>query len=155
VQEQGYPVDVAASTAEITARSGTLVNRAIFLRSPSGSDMAARHSRMSGWMPMDRSSLTECCVGLVLISPDVEMYGTSVRWMNSGSRARAPRPSGVSPRGRQGLDVTHGAADLDHRHVSAATAEADAALDLVRDVRDDLDGAAEVVAVALLADDVS
>ena len=28
---------------------------------------------------MERNSLTECCVGLVLISDDVAMYGTSVR----------------------------------------------------------------------------
>src|SRR2546425_8923355 len=28
-----------------------------------------RHSSASAWMPISRSSLTECCVGLVLISP--------------------------------------------------------------------------------------
>ena len=36
---------------------------------------------MSGWMPMRRSSLTECCVGLVFSSPAWPMNGTSVRWM--------------------------------------------------------------------------
>ena len=34
-------------------------------------------------MPIERSSLTECCVGLVLISPEVGMYGISVRCMYS------------------------------------------------------------------------
>src|SRR6266853_934024 len=38
-----------------------------------------RHSSASGWMPIPRSSLTECCVGLVLISPALLMKGTSVR----------------------------------------------------------------------------
>ena len=56
---------------------------------------------------------------------------------------------------RQRLDVAHRAADLrdDDVDVLALAHELDAVLDLVRDVRDDLDGAAEVVAAALLADD--
>jgi hypothetical protein len=33
------------------------------------SSPSERHRTMSGWMPMRRSSLTECCVGLVLSSP--------------------------------------------------------------------------------------
>ena len=57
------------STAEITARIGTLVNIAILRRSLSGSARSVRHSSTSGWMPMVRSSFTECWVGLVFISP--------------------------------------------------------------------------------------
>ncbi len=55
---------------------------------------------------------------------------------------------------RQALDVADGAADLDDEHVGAGALRepVDAALDLVGDVRDDLDGAAEVVAAALLGD---
>ncbi len=34
----------------------------------------------SGWMPMLRSSLTECCVGLVLSSPVALSAGSSVTW---------------------------------------------------------------------------
>ena len=30
----------------------------------------------SGWMPMERSAATECCVGLVFSSCDGPMYGT-------------------------------------------------------------------------------
>ena len=56
---------------------------------------------------------------------------------------------------RQRLDVAHGAAHLDDDDVRlAVTRDAlDALLDLVGDVRDDLDRAAEVVAAALLGDD--
>ena len=56
---------------------------------------------------------------------------------------------------RQRLDVAHRAADLgDHDvDVLALGDQLDAVLDLVGDVRDDLDRAAEVVAAALLADD--
>ena len=35
---------------------------------------------MSGWMPISRSSSTECWVGLVFSSPATPMKGTSVTW---------------------------------------------------------------------------
>jgi len=66
--------------------------------------------------------------------------------MNRAFSRPSSTPSGVSPRERQGFDVADGSADLDHRHVRPATAEPDAALDLVRDVRNDLNCAAQVVA---------
>ena len=69
----------STSTAEITARSSTLVNSAIFARCSRGRVCSERHTSTSGWMPIPRSSLTECCVGLVLISDDAAMNGTSVR----------------------------------------------------------------------------
>ena len=53
---------------------------------------------------------------------------------------------------RQALDVADGAADLDDHDVDVAGDGPDAVLDLVGDVRDDLDGPAEVVAAALLLD---
>ena len=34
----------------------------------------------SGWMPMPRSSLTECWVGFVLSSPVAASAGSSVTW---------------------------------------------------------------------------
>ena len=34
----------------------------------------------SGWMPIPRSSLTECCVGFVLSSPVAASCGSSVTW---------------------------------------------------------------------------
>ena len=52
----------------------------------------------------------------------------------------------------QAFDVTHGAADFHDDHVHPGGDLADGGLDLVSDVRDDLDGATEVVAAALLLD---
>ena len=56
---------------------------------------------------------------------------------------------------RQRFDVADGAADLDDHDVRVAVARdpRDALLDLVRDVGDDLDRPAEVVAATLLGDD--
>ena len=60
---------------------------------------------------------------------------------------------------RQRLDVADGAADLGDDHVRRAAVvvglghRPDPGLDLVGDVRDDLDGVAEVLAAALLGDD--
>ena len=39
-----------------------------------------RHTIASGWIPRLRSSVTECCVGLVFCSPDGPMKGTRVTW---------------------------------------------------------------------------
>jgi hypothetical protein len=36
-----------------------------------------RSTRASGWMPIERSAATECCVGFVFCSPDAFMNGTS------------------------------------------------------------------------------
>ena len=56
---------------------------------------------------------------------------------------------------RERLDVADRPAHLDDDDVRASVARdpLDPLLDLVRDVRDDLDGAAEVVAAPLLRDD--
>ena len=107
-------------------------------------------------MPIERSSLTECCVGLVLISPDVG----DVRHQREVHEEHVVAPqldAQLADRleERQRLDVAHRAADLDHADVGVAGAHADAVLDLVGDVRDHLHGRAEVVAAALLGDDAS
>jgi hypothetical protein len=44
-------------------------NSAILRRMSIDSSLSLRHRSMSGWMPMRRSSLTECWVGFVLSSP--------------------------------------------------------------------------------------
>ncbi len=123
----------------MTASVGRLQNSAIFSRRSAVSACSLRHSRMSGWMPISRSSLTECWVGLVFISPAALMNGTSVYRLEE----------------RQRLDVAHRAADLDDRHVGLGGERQahDAALDLVGDVRDDLDRAPQVVAAPLLGED--
>ena len=55
---------------------------------------------------------------------------------------------------RQALDVADRAADLHQHEVVAVVAVADEILDGVGDVRDDLDGGAEIVAAPLLGQDV-
>src|SRR5215210_3040071 len=55
---------------------------------------------------------------------------------------------------RQALDIAHRAADLAEHEVEAVIARADEILDRVRHVRNDLDGGAEIVAAALLAQNI-
>ncbi len=55
---------------------------------------------------------------------------------------------------RQAFDVADRAADLHQHEIKAVVALADEVLDGVGDVRDHLDGGAEIVAAALLAEDV-
>ena len=55
---------------------------------------------------------------------------------------------------RQALDVADRAADLDQHEIEAVIAVADEILDGVGDVGDHLDGGAEIVAAALLGEDL-
>ena len=71
----------STSTAEITARSSTFVNNEILVLCSAGSISCDRQTKISGWIPIERNSFTECCVGFVLISEDVAIKGTSVRWI--------------------------------------------------------------------------
>src|SRR3954465_10146547 len=120
------------------------------------SEPPERHSSTCGWMPIRRSSWTECCVGFVFSSPACPRYGTSVTCTNIVVRRGAPPPhrgraprDGADPRGpaappeeRQRLDVAARPADLrDHEvDVLRLGLQLDAVLDLVGDVRDHLDG---------------
>ena len=60
---------LSTSLAETTDSWPSEAKSAIFLRMSSPSSPSERARSMSGWMPMRRSSLTECWVGLVLSSP--------------------------------------------------------------------------------------
>ena len=106
-------------------------------------------------MPIERSSLTECCVGLVLSSPALGMNGTSVRWMKRGRSARqlvAELADRLEE--RQAFDIADRAADLAQHEIDALIAGGDEGLDGVGDVGDDLHGRAEIVPAALLGDDL-
>ena len=110
---------------------------------------------MSGWMPMRRSSWTECCVGFVFSSPALPRNGTSVRWTNM----QRSRPTSewnwrsASRNGSDSMSPTVPPISVMTMSTSAGLGdELDAVLDLVGDVRDHLDGAAEVVAAALAPD---
>ena len=59
----------AASMQLMTARGSTSVKSAILSLSSWLMALSERHTMMSGWMPMLRSSFTLCWVGLVLSSP--------------------------------------------------------------------------------------
>jgi hypothetical protein len=86
--------------------------------SSSGIWRSARQSRMSGWIPISRNSLTECCVGLVFSSPAVGIYGSKRQMHVAGVVAPFLQPhlaDGLKE--RQRLDVADGTADLDNRHV--------------------------------------
>ncbi len=50
---------------------------------------SARQTMASGWMPIERSSRTECCVGLVFSSPVGAMCGSSETW----TKAQLFRPT--------------------------------------------------------------
>ena len=53
---------------------------------------------------------------------------------------------------RQRFDVAHCSAHLDDRDIRIASAPSDESLDFIRDVRNDLDGATEIIAAAFLLD---
>ena len=61
--------------------ASTSAKSAILSRMSRESASCERQTMTSGWIPMRRSSLTECCVGFVFSSPAVSMNGTSVTWM--------------------------------------------------------------------------
>ena len=66
-----------ASGADTTASSSTSHIRLILRLRWSLMGRSLRATIASGWMPMDRSAATECCVGLVFSSPLGPMYGSS------------------------------------------------------------------------------
>jgi len=102
---------------------------------------------------MARSSLTECLGGLGLEllrglderhqgEVDVDDVVLAHVLLELAHRLEEGQP----------LDVADGAPDLDDHHVHPGGHLPDRRLDLVGDVRDDLDGAAEIVPAALLLD---
>jgi CTP synthase len=59
--------------------TSTLQNRAIFSLSLLANISSVRQSNISGCIPISLNFCTLCCVGLVLSSPEVLIYGTRVR----------------------------------------------------------------------------
>ena len=126
---------------------------ALDVRAESGCSL--RQIRMSGWIPICIRSRTECCVGLVFSSPAAAMYGTSVRCMNSAlSRPTSWRNWRIASRnGSDSMSPTV-------PPISVITTSCPGAVRrmafLISSVMcgNDLHGGAEVLAAALLADDV-
>ena len=79
-----------------------------------------RHTIASGWIPMLRSSRTECCVGFVFSSSAGAMYGHQ-RDVDVAGVVAAELLLQLADRleERQRLDVTDGSADLGDEHVGA------------------------------------
>jgi hypothetical protein len=106
---------------------------------------------MSGAIPIRRSSLTECCVGFAGV-PDIRDQGQVDEHAAPAPDVDRELPDRLEE--RQRFDVADRAADLGDHEVDLARLghQLDPLLDLVGDVRDDLDGRAEVVATPLSAD---
>ena len=68
---------LGTSTALTTAPSSTSHMSAILRLFASVTGRSLRSTSASGWMPIERSVATECCVGLVFCSPEAPMNGTS------------------------------------------------------------------------------
>jgi hypothetical protein len=128
-----------------------LQNSASLARSLAGIGRSERQTRMSGAIPIERSSLTECWVGLVFSSPAAAMIGQQ-REMHEDALAARLVLRELADRLEEGqpLDVADGAADLAEHEIDLVLADGDEVLDLVGDVRDHLDGLAQVVAAPLL-----
>ena len=99
--------------------------------------------------------MTECWVGLVLSSPAAAMYGTRVTW----TKSVFSRPSSwriwrmASRKGSDSISPTVPPISTDD-DVDIVRDLLHGGLDLVGDVRNDLDGLAQIVAAALLGDDL-
>jgi len=78
MEDQRHLVDRLDVLRVMTASSSTSQKRAIFDLMPAAVAIGAAEQDV-GWMPIARSSLTECCVALVFSSEAACMYGTRVR----------------------------------------------------------------------------
>ena len=63
----------------MTSSDFTLQNKAILSTSLASIDLSHLHRRIFGCIPISLNSLTECCVGFVFCSLDVDIYGTKVK----------------------------------------------------------------------------
>ena len=143
-----------ASTAATTPSTSTSQVRAIFFFMLGGIGRSERQTIASGWMPTWRSAATECCVGLVLSSPDGAMYGTS----ETCRKKQRSRPiswrtwRAASRNGSDSMSPTVPPISWITTSTSGPPRPEHAVLDLVGDVRDHLDGVAEVLTASFLGD---
>ena len=142
------------STAEITARSSTLVNSAILRRCSSGSGVQAaaqQHIRLNA----DAAQFLDrmlCRLGLDLPGPADDGHQRQMHVQHLvAAEFHAHLANGLEE--RQRFDVADRAADFHHADIRVAGAHADAILDFIGDVRNHLHGRAEIIAAPLLGDD--
>ena len=144
---------LSTSWAVITASGSTLQNRAILALISLLRSFSVRHRRRLGWMPtVMLSSLTLCWVGLTVLTspaPFDEGHGEVDVADVVLAQVALELPDGLQK--GEALDVAHGAADFDDRHVTnGATWRMACFISSERD----LDRAAQIIAPALLGDDV-
>ena len=140
----------------MTASLSMSQNRASFSFISSDKGRSVRQTMMSGWIPMLRSSLTLCWVGLVFSSPAAPMYGTRVTWMYKTSlrptsfliwrMASQERQASMSP-------TVPPISVMTIVRIVVVADSIDAVLDFIGDVRDDLDGMAQIIAAAFFLQD--
>ena len=145
-----------ASSAGITADLGTLQNRAIFSRSLSGSGRSQRHSRTSGWTP-EAGQLAHRMLGRLGLQFAGGGDPRHQRGVDADRLVAAKVVAQLADRldERQAFDVADRAADLADDEIESVGIAEREFLDRVGDVRDDLDGRAEIIAAPLLGDDVA
>ena len=146
----------SASAAEMTASGSTSQNRAIFSRMPCESSLLGAGDD-DVRLDTDLAQLGDRVLrrlGLELSDDADHRHQGDVDVEHVvAADVLAELADGLEE--REALDVADRAADLGDEHVDLGELgqAVHAALDLVGDVRDDLHGAAEVVAAALLGDD--
>ena len=136
------------------ARSGRMLqNSAILRRASAGISRSQRQSRMSGWIPTDSSSLTECWVGFVFSSPAEGIQGTSVRWMKSERSRPSSLPSWrmASRNGRLSMSPTVPPISQIRKSASSASARMNSLMASVT-CGNHLHGGAQIVAAPFLGD---
>ena len=139
----------------ITASASTSQKSAILSFMSCGRKRSARQSRISGWIPMARSSLTLCCVGLVFSSCAALIQGTSV----TCTKMQFSRPTSWRTwrmASRNGSDSISPTVPPISQITTSTSPDSffDGGLDFVGDVRNHLHGLAQIIAAALALDDL-
>ena len=78
--------------------------------------LVERRTMMSGWIPMPRSSLTECWAGFVFTSPVAPICGSQVTWTYRTLRRPTSLRIWRMASRNGGLRCRPPSADLDHDH---------------------------------------
>ena len=112
---------LGASMHASTLPGSTSQNRAILSRTLEEISWSLRHTMKSGCTPTLRSSLTECCVGLVFTSWAAAMQGTSACENHvAGFFFLLELASSLDE--RLALDVAHRAADFGNNDIGVRLA---------------------------------
>ena len=140
----------------MTADFRTLQNKAIFSRSPRAAARSQRHSRTSGWTPRLGKLAHRLLgrLGLQLAGGGDPRHQSRVDADRLAAAELVPQLADRFDE-RQAFNVADRPANLANDEVQSVDLGQRELLDRVGDVRDDLDGGAEIIAAPLLGDDVA